>query len=187
MSKLAIADKVGVPSHHTPACVAAVWTLKTATNMGLSVCRWRFRVPSRSQASTSVSHINIESPCGCSVRLLQRICRDINAAETLVHHYISRWRRCRKTLAMAGSGSSGEDTQSPSPALGFDHSPRFLIPASLLYAISLALTAARLCSRVTSDVGLKWSDYTLILANVSAASSYFPVDHFHGCSDGLIN
>jgi len=54
-------------------------------------------------------------------------------------------------------------------APGINHSPTFLAPASLLYAISLLLSTARIYFRIKPRLLLRWDDYTLLLTMVSAS------------------
>lgn len=54
------------------------------------------------------------------------------------------------------------------PAPGVNHAIEFLAPASLLYAVSVILTAARMYCRARPQLALRWNDYALLLANVSA-------------------
>ena len=104
-----------------------------------------------------------------------RLTRD-QCGRTL-HQSPLRGRRRLKTLANrttekepapAMAGPTGDP--SPPVVRGLDHSAKFLAPASLLYAVSLVLTTARMYSRVKPQLGLRWTDYTLLLANVSPSS-----------------
>ena len=73
---------------------------------------------------------------------------------------------------VAGTTSGPPPPPPPSPSAetvrdGPDHSPFFLGPTSVLYALALLLSVARVYSRVQLGSFLAWDNYTLIMALVS--------------------
>jgi len=61
---------------------------------------------------------------------------------------------------------------------GADYSPTFLGPTSVLFALALLLSAARIYSRIRPTWRMAWDDYTILLALVSVidAAEHRPVD-----------